>query len=847
MSFQLYRAAIAHLPRIVVGVPQTLHVATDGNDSTGDGSLGAPFLTPTAAQAVANPGDTIVFRPGTYDPFEVTINGAAGRPITFSTLAGEERQAIIEGDLQDHAALGGPGVTLDNDVRDGVRIVAKNYVHIKNLTITNTWRCGIFCLGGDAGTTYGNHEFRDNLIHTIGTSAIRFEGQNSDDVLPRSEDGSPRNANAVIADNEVYNGNIPNDNIVAPDTEIISVAAGCENVDTIGNTVGNAAIQSTGYGIDYKAGVRGGTISGNTVFNMTKYGIYLDAGRRWVSGITVKDNKVYDVEIGFVMAREAAPAGGTYADGVTALGAADFVQELSDIDAFNNEFSNIDKSAIYLQAHPRDGEHGSISNIRIRFNSVWNARRGSGSDLNLFGWDGLGITLAADTVQFNGQAVWNTEGSVTFAQAFPAPAWMNYDDNHTGSNPGFFNDTITPADMTLTTGSPAIGIVAASYAASPFNLDINGVSRADPANAGSTAGSVAAFAITLASDGTLEIDNNDGRDFVVDDADDDYDGTYSVTNAALANGPVALKAPVLAGDGTPVAGETLTIVPALFAYEGDDGAVTVAYTTTGTNTVNVTDPDNPTLLVAVADEDSTITVTATATQGANDTDSVSNGVAIPATASSPTVVTNSSMSQFDNTNGASVSFTVDLSGLVSGDLYCIWYGIAGSASVAQNVVVDGGTAVTPIANADSQVDGVYFEYVMPGAGSATATVTVNLSGARSSHIIMSWGVKGGTRDAITTSAVNDDVGTNPISVTPTDASNLIVGAVLARSVLIEDGHSWTGVTSFDTFESAGAYDGVAGSATDVAVAAYNVGFTPDPDSTTTERDFALVAVAYSGA
>lgn len=846
MSFQLYRAAIAHLPRIVVGVPQTLHVATNGNDSTGDGSLGAPFLTPAAAQAVASPGDTIVFRPGTYDPFEVTINGAAGRPITFSTLPGEEQQAIIEGDLQDHVALGGPGVVQDNTKRDGIFIQQQDHIVIRNLTIRNVWRCGVFVLGGAAGTNSGKHEIRDCLIHDVGASCIRVEGAESSTKIDRSEDGSPRTSDVLITGNDVYFNNIANDFIVSPDTETISVASGCADIDTINNTVGHAAAETSGYGIDYKTGVRGGSIIGNTVRNMSKYGIYLDAARRWVSGIVVKDNIVHDVEIGFVMAREAASGFATYDDAVTADGAADFVQELSDIDAFNNNFSNIELAAIFLQKHPKDGPDGSIDDIRIRFNSVWNAQRTGSTDLNLFGWDDY-TGFAPTNIDFVGNVVWNTEGSVSLAQSLPAPAWMNYDDNLTASNPGFFNDTITPADMTLTIGSPAIGTVAASYAASPFNLDINGVSRADPANAGSTAGSVAAFAITLASDGTLEIDNNDGRDFVVDDADDDYDGTYSVTNAALANGPVALKAPVLAGDGTPVAGETLTIVPALFAYEGDDGAVTVAYTTTGTNTVDVTDPDNPTLLVAVADEDSTITVTATATQGANDTDSVSNGVAIPATASSPTVVTNTSMSQFDNTNGASVSFTVDLSGLVSGDLYCIWYGIAGSASVAQNVVVDGGTAVTPIANADSQVDGVYFEYVMPGTGSATATVTVNLSGARSSHIIMSWGVKGGTRDAITTSAVNDDVGTNPISVTPTDASNLIVGAVLARSVLIEDGHSWTGVTSFDTFESAGAYDGVAGSATDVAVAAYNVGFTPDPDSTTAERDFALVAVAYSGA
>lgn len=52
-----------------------VHVMKNGNDSTGlRNRLDKPFLTPGAAQGVAQPGDTIVIWPGTYNSQLLTVN-----------------------------------------------------------------------------------------------------------------------------------------------------------------------------------------------------------------------------------------------------------------------------------------------------------------------------------------------------------------------------------------------------------------------------------------------------------------------------------------------------------------------------------------------------------------------------------------------------------------------------------------------------------------------------------------------------------------------------------------------------------------------------------------------------
>ena len=49
-----------------------IYMATDGNDSSGDGSISKPYKTIMKCQAVANSGDKVIIRGGTYKNFDIS-------------------------------------------------------------------------------------------------------------------------------------------------------------------------------------------------------------------------------------------------------------------------------------------------------------------------------------------------------------------------------------------------------------------------------------------------------------------------------------------------------------------------------------------------------------------------------------------------------------------------------------------------------------------------------------------------------------------------------------------------------------------------------------------------------
>lgn len=72
--------------------PGDIHVATTGNDTTGDGSIGNPYATLLKAHDVAVAGNLIYVRGGTYDHSAVTTftrDGAAGNLIRMFAYPGE--------------------------------------------------------------------------------------------------------------------------------------------------------------------------------------------------------------------------------------------------------------------------------------------------------------------------------------------------------------------------------------------------------------------------------------------------------------------------------------------------------------------------------------------------------------------------------------------------------------------------------------------------------------------------------------------------------------------------------------------------------------------------------------
>lgn len=75
-------------------------------------------------------------------------------------------------------------------------------------------------------------------------------------------------------------------------------------------------------------------------------------------------------------------------------------------------------------------------------------------------------------------------------------------------------------------------------------------------------------------DGTIEIEASGGQLALTLSGGTPYDGTHAVLVADLAQGPVALVAPGLAGEAVP--GGTLTATPALWLYDIAGGVPGIA-------------------------------------------------------------------------------------------------------------------------------------------------------------------------------------------------------------------------------------------------------------------------------
>ena len=465
--------------------PGRYFVAPWGDDRTGTGALNTPFATPEQALTVAEPGDTIILRPGTYAPFHVTQSGANSQPLTITTLPGEERLAIVEGDLMQHASWGGPGIARNMATRDGIYILGRDHVHIRNLTIRNVWRAGVFIVG-IAGETHGQHVLAGNLVQRTGASGIYVGGRAANQVVPLDTIDTIETDGVLIEHNDVsetnvvtdYNGGVSNSQGEPGGVvEAISVAALAGNIVTRFNDVHD----TRQYGIDYKAGVRGGAIYGNRVWNVVRYGIYLDAGRRFIEDIAIYDNRVWNCRMGIVLAREAGSNTieyGTYRD---QIGAAEFVQKLDRIDIYNNVVWNIRKAGIFCQRHgQKDGPDGVIRDVRIRFNTVYNANRDlTARDLNLSGWSASDFMDAGVTsgVDFIGNIVWNDTDNVSVLNEFTGQTGFDVSANLIGIDPDFTDPSADPPDLSLSVASAGIGLADTASVAAPFGRDIDGKVR----------------------------------------------------------------------------------------------------------------------------------------------------------------------------------------------------------------------------------------------------------------------------------------------------------------------------------------------------------------------------------
>ena len=131
-----------------------IHVATNGNNTSGDGSIDKPYATIQRATQDATPGSAVIVAPGTYagGNYVSGLTGSADQPIWIRGSSPTNRPLISGGN-------------------DAIHLVKPRYVVVENLEVSGSANNGVNC---DDGGEYADPEaaryllFRNLSIHDVG-------------------------------------------------------------------------------------------------------------------------------------------------------------------------------------------------------------------------------------------------------------------------------------------------------------------------------------------------------------------------------------------------------------------------------------------------------------------------------------------------------------------------------------------------------------------------------------------------------------------------------------------------------------------------------------------------------
>lgn len=152
------------------------YVATNGNDTTGTGTITAPYASLNKAALVAQPGDTIYVRGGVYfQQVGIWTDGTSTARVTYQAYPGELPIIDATGQL---TSTNGPAdaVTLGGDYLDFIGFEIRNapnvgltgwgchHVRVMNNTIHNSTRNGIW-FGHDNFSRNYDNLITDNILY----------------------------------------------------------------------------------------------------------------------------------------------------------------------------------------------------------------------------------------------------------------------------------------------------------------------------------------------------------------------------------------------------------------------------------------------------------------------------------------------------------------------------------------------------------------------------------------------------------------------------------------------------------------------------------------------------------
>jgi hypothetical protein len=378
------------------------YVSTNGNDNN-SGSKQSPFRTIQKSANVVEEGDTVFVLGGTYNEIvRFTKSGKETKPIVF---IGEANKTIIDANNI-------------NDKYNGIfQIEGISWIEIHNFFLKNSSDQG-FYIDQSSDITLKNNKTLNTYSSGIGCWGCKSILIDSNEV-ELACNGGPQ--------------------------ECISIAD-CENFLVKYNKVHNGINGPLGgEGIDAKDGSQNGIIHNNTVFNLARLGIYVDAWDKYTSNIQVYNNIIYNCPDGIVLASE---MGGI----------------LENIWVFNNLTFKNKFVGINISSNGDDPnvKIKPIKNIYVINNTSCYNGETWGGGIAIGNPDADNIFIRNNLCSFNHSFQISYEGrsskGLFFENNLVYP-FMNYPEETRGeqyveSDPLFFNDSVD--DYRLSEDSPAI-------------------------------------------------------------------------------------------------------------------------------------------------------------------------------------------------------------------------------------------------------------------------------------------------------------------------------------------------------------------------------------------------------
>ena len=458
------------------------YVSPTGNDSNA-GTLDSPWKTIQHAANSVSPGDTVFIRGGTYSELlNISVSGSSsGGYITFRNFVGET------------PVIDGSALTPGNDASALVKIEDRKYVTIEGLEICNyiTSDASSVPIGIYVNNTGDHINILNCTVHNIEQKSEATG--NAHGIAVYARNGSKSIKNLTISGNTVRNCKLgwSESMVLNGNVELFTVS------DNTIHDNDNIGIDLIGWEGTAPANdqARNGTVSGNTIYNITSsgnpaYGNERSAGGIYVDGgkdIIIERNAIYKCDIGVEVGCE--HNGKTvenitvrdnliYQNNVTGLGFGGYASNRGIIlnsrfehnTFFRNDTTASGTGEIMIQkAHDNTIEDNIIcaSSQNIIFTNYFSS---SDTYNNTFDYNLYYSPGGAANCTF----VWQNTEYTGFANF---QAGSSQEANSAFSNPLFVDPESDPPNLHLQPASPAINAGNPNFVPGPGEADFDGNRR----------------------------------------------------------------------------------------------------------------------------------------------------------------------------------------------------------------------------------------------------------------------------------------------------------------------------------------------------------------------------------